>query len=575
MARQLSPGQRAATPIWLLLVELRTPLIVLILVYAVSVLGLVLIPGADDQGQVWHLSFLHAFYIVSYTGSTIGFGEIPYPFTDAQRLWMLVVLYASVIAWLYAIGSVLAVLSDPAFKQLRQHGRFVARISSLKVPFWIVCGYGGAGSELVRFLAAHGIRCVVVDGDKSRVDAARLSNLPYELDVAFGDAGEPQVLVDAGVTHPLCQGVLAMTDRDQINLTIATNARVLAPRVPVYSRSERDSTTRNLFSFDVEVVIDPYRIMAREMVQFIQRPWVFALYQQLVDPEIFTMPTAHSAVSGHWIVCASDRFAETLVEAFQRAEIRFRLVSPEPLKSGGVAGMVRGIGTEATTLREAEIMTAAGLIAATRDDGDNLSILLTARAENPALITVARRNRPTSEPVFARGQFNVVLRLGRIIAQELYARIRSPLLHQFLVQLDSMPEPLVEGIVQRLVAKVGSNPRDITHFSVTISPNTAPGVERWLARSPLTLAEMLLDPDGSPLPALCLLVIRLQGDVVPFPGDGFQVQSGDRCLIWGESNVESRLEWILGRDDVLAEAIVRSTASRLSRPSNNMLQSNE
>ena len=63
-----------------------------------------------------------------------------------------------------------------------------------------------------------------------------------------------------------------MTDHDQINLTIATNARILASRVPVYSRSERDSTTRNLLSFDVEVVIDPYRIMAREMVQLITRP---------------------------------------------------------------------------------------------------------------------------------------------------------------------------------------------------------------------------------------------------------------------------------------------------------------
>lgn len=559
-AHERSPAQKTATPIWLLLVELRTPLVVLILVYAVSVLGLVLIPGEDDQGQIWRLSFLHAFYIVSYTGSTIGFGEIPYAFTDAQRLWMLFVLYASVIAWLYAIGSVLSVLSDPAFKHLKNHRRFVTRVRSLKVPFWIVCGYGGAGSELVRFLAEHGIRCVVIDGDQGRVDAARMSNLPYELDVLRGDAGEPQVLVDAGVKHPLCRGVLAMTDHDQINLTIATNARILAPRVPVYSRSERDSTTRNLFSFDVEVVIDPYRIMAREMVQLMTRPRAYALYQQLVDPEIQEIPEPPVVPQGHWVLCSTGRFAETLVDAFRRADVAFRLISPEPLRSGGVAGMVRGLGTEATTLREAGISTAAGVIAATPDDGDNLSIALTAQAENPALFMVARRNRPTSEPVFTAGPFDVVLRLGRIIAQEMYARIRSPLLHQFLVQLESMPEPLVEGIVSRLRAKQLPAGAQITHFSITLSPSLAPGVCDWMSDHTLTLCELLVDPDGSSLPALCLLVVRFNGDLAPFPGEGFRLQVGDQCLIWGDSHVESRLDWILGRRDVLADAQQRALA---------------
>ena len=552
---------KTATPIWLLLVELRTPLVVLILVYAISVLGLVLIPGMDDQGQVWHVSFLHAFYIVSYTGSTIGFGEIPYPFTDAQRLWMLFVLYASVIAWLYALGSVLSVLSDPAFKQLQHHRRFVRRIQSLKVPFWIVCGYGGAGAELVRFLAEHGIRCVVIDGDQSRVDAARLSELPYEIDVAHGDAGQPQVLVDAGVAHPLCRGVLAMTDHDQINLTIATNTRILASRVPVYSRSEKDSTTRNLLSFDVEVVIDPYRIMAREMVQMITKPTAYALYQQLVDPTICEVPMPPKVPAGHWIVCSSGRCAETLVDAFRRAEIPFRLISPDPLRTGGVAGMVRGLGTEATTLREAAISEAAGVIAATPDDGDNLSIVLTAQAENPALFLVARRNRPTSEPVFAAGPFDLVLRMGRILAQEMYARIRSPLLHQFLVQLESMPEPLVQGLIHRLQGKRVNPEAQITHFSITLSANAAPGAFDWMAEQPLTLGQLLIDPDGSTLPALCLLVVRLTGDLVPFPGDGFVLATGDQCLIWGESTVESRLDWMLGRRDLLADAQHRRTAS--------------
>ena len=73
-------------PIWLLLVQLRSPLIALIVTYSISILGLVLIPGETDLGSPYYLSFLDAFYAVSYTAMTVGFGEIPYPFNQSQRL---------------------------------------------------------------------------------------------------------------------------------------------------------------------------------------------------------------------------------------------------------------------------------------------------------------------------------------------------------------------------------------------------------------------------------------------------------------------------------------------------------
>ena len=236
--------------IWLLLLELRIPLITLIITYSISVLGLVLIPGITPEGVVYHLSFLDAFYLVSYTATTIGFGEIPHPFTPSQKLWMLFVMYSTVIAWLYSIGSVLAVLSDPAFRRLRFYQRSVSRIHGIKNPYWIVCGYGGAGSQLIRFLDQSGVRCVMIDSNVTRADSARLSDSSYELDILVGDVAEPQTLVDAGVQRALCRGVLALTDQDQVNLTVATNTRILAPRVPVYARSSTDANTRNLRSFE-------------------------------------------------------------------------------------------------------------------------------------------------------------------------------------------------------------------------------------------------------------------------------------------------------------------------------------
>src|ERR671910_3872905 len=82
-----SAAQASAT-IFLVLRRMRAPLIVLIVIFAVSVLGLSLIPGQDAEGRPWRMSIFDAFYVMSYTASTIGFGEIPHPFTYGQRLWV-------------------------------------------------------------------------------------------------------------------------------------------------------------------------------------------------------------------------------------------------------------------------------------------------------------------------------------------------------------------------------------------------------------------------------------------------------------------------------------------------------
>ena len=65
---------------FLVLRRMRTPLLILLGAYTVTVLGLTLIPGVDDQGQPWRMDFFHAFYFISYMATTIGFGEIPYEF---------------------------------------------------------------------------------------------------------------------------------------------------------------------------------------------------------------------------------------------------------------------------------------------------------------------------------------------------------------------------------------------------------------------------------------------------------------------------------------------------------------
>ena len=142
--------------LFLALRRLRAPLITIICVYGVAVSGLTLVPGIDAAGRPEHMSLFHAFYVMSFTATTIGFGEIPNPFTDAQRMWVTFSIYLSVVAWAYALGTVIALTSDATFRAMLARGIFNWRARGIVDRFYIICGYGQSGAMLAHALDSDG-----------------------------------------------------------------------------------------------------------------------------------------------------------------------------------------------------------------------------------------------------------------------------------------------------------------------------------------------------------------------------------------------------------------------------------
>jgi hypothetical protein len=203
---------------------MRAPLIILILIFAVTVLGLVLIPGRDAQGHAYRMGFFDAFYFMSYTASTIGFGELPHAFTDAQRMWVLVSIYLTVIGWAYAIGTLLTLLQDRAFRNALAMQRFTRKVQRLREPFLLIAGYGNTGELLGRSWDALGRGFVAVDISADRIDSLDVD--PYNADVPglVANAGNPSHLEAAGLQHPYCEGVVALTNNDEVNLAVTMSA---------------------------------------------------------------------------------------------------------------------------------------------------------------------------------------------------------------------------------------------------------------------------------------------------------------------------------------------------------------
>ena len=223
---------------FLVLRRLRVPLILLISVYAIATLGMTLIPGTTPEGEEWRMSFFHAFYFVSFMGTTIGFGEIPYPFNDTQRAWVLVCIYTSVISWLYGIGTVLRLLQDQTFINAVAQKAFQRSIKHLKSPFYVICGFGETGRLINQGLSELNIQTVIIDHDIERIRSIELEDLATDPIEMTADITEPRNLQLSGIDKEYCKGVVAVTHDDHTNLQVAVASKLIHQNVNVICRSE-------------------------------------------------------------------------------------------------------------------------------------------------------------------------------------------------------------------------------------------------------------------------------------------------------------------------------------------------
>jgi len=542
--------------LFVLLRRLRTPLISVILVYAFSILGFVLIPGADDQGNPWQMSFFHAFYFVSFMGSTIGFGEIPYAFTDGQRMWTLVTIYATVISWLYSIGKMLAVFQDQAFIRLMNRLAFVREVKRIREPFYLVCGYGMTGGRVVKQLARRGIHAVVVDIDQSRIDALETDDLEFNLPGLCADASLPEVMNDAGLGNPYCVGVLPLTDRDPVNLAIAIASKLLQPKHPVICRSESEITTANLASFGTDQIIDPFVAYADYLALALHSPYKHLVYDWLTNPQHRSVASAYQETKGHWVICGYGRFGKALHRSFQGHPVQLTIIDTQPKQVGPGVRFVNGLGTEAITLEEANIASAVGLIAGTDDDANNLSIIMTALELNPKLVTVARQNLSSNRPVFRAARTDLVMEPSQIIANHILSLIKSPLLGEFLQQMMVQQDDVwAHTLVNRMSAVAGDSELDSWAFS--ISREETPALDKALVEGrTLSLNLFMKDPRNPHLALPAFPIMLKRGEKYKLlPGELTVLQAGDALLFCGLSEAHYQMQWTTANYNVYRHVI--------------------
>ena len=538
--------------IFIFLRRMRTPLLVLIAAYAVSVFGFVLIPGMDDQGQPWRMDFFHAFYFVSYMATTIGFGEVPYEFTVAQRMWAVLSIYLSVIAWLYAIGKILSLVQEPAFRQAVTEQSFTRSVRNLREPFHIVCGYGDTGSLLVRAMSARGMRCVVIDTRSERINELELEDLGVYVPGLCADASLSLTLKEAGLLHRHCVGVVALTDDDHVNLKVAITTKLLHPGTRVICRAETHDAEANMASFGTERIINPYDTFATRLALALHSPGNHLLHEWLTGVPGMPLPAPLYPPHGTWILCGYGRLGKAIHENLVHEGVKTVIVEVNPEVNGCEDFCVMGRGTEAQTLLAAGVAHAAGIVAGTDDDANNLSIVMTAARLNPDLFMVARQNKFDNQDVFQAALLDLVMQRSELIARDILALLTTPMLDDFLRLSRGKDNDWANEKVSRLTAVVGETVPDSWH--VVLDEVQAPAVCEMLERGQqVNLEHLLSDARDRTQRLSCVPLMwqRENGDILLFPDDRLELEAGDQLLFAGRAGVAARMAWVLQNNNAL------------------------
>ncbi len=536
---QIQAWGQASSTIFLVLRRLRTPLISLIVIFSISVVGLSLIPGVDPEGRTARISLFESFYFMSYTATTIGFGELPWPFTAAQRMWVTISIYLSVIGWAYAIGSMLSLLQDRSFRQAVAFRRFEGKVARLREPFLLIAGFGRAGELLATSFDRLGQQIVVLDSSSDRIEALDLGSYHADIPGLAADAGNPIHLRAAGLGHPHLAGVLALTNDDETNLAVTMAAALIRPDVPIITRTISATIAERIRAFPTPAVVNPFDRFGEHLRLALNAP---ASYQLLVwleaGPGALLPERGDPPTHGRWVMCGYGRFGREVTADLRAAGIEVTIIDPV---GDSRRGVIVGDASDPDVLMKADLENAVGLVAGTDNDTTNLSMLATARRFNPELFLAARQNRPNSAALFEAMKLDAVLVPSEVVAHEVYAQISTPLLWRFIQDMPARGDAWAADLIAQLRQDCGRSLPAL--WKISLNREQAPALTTAVSVGSVTLGDVMRSPEDRSRPLRIVPLLLRRGENATLRPDADTVlEPDDQLLFAGESSQRRELE---------------------------------
>lgn len=510
---------------------MRIPLLVIIVTFSITILGLVLIPGVDSNNQPYTMNFFDAIYFVSFMASTIGFGEVPYEFTYTQRMWVLISIYINVIGWFYAIGTLVALIQDKKLLAELKISRFAKRVNSLKEPFVIILGYNHTTKDLIQRLSADGKRIVVIDKEQERIDELELENFVPEVYAIKGDITKPDMLKLAGIKKKYCKALISLFENDFKNTKIALLAKLLNTNINIVVKSTTKEQTQHLKNLGIKNIIDPFHLVANRFGLALTTPNLWLLEMMIFDHELY-IKEYEALPTGKYIVCGYGRMGRALRESLTKAKVDCHFID---LKSAShkekKQSTIFGDAEDYATLLEAGVKDAKAIVAATKDDLINLTILLTAKKINPDIYTIGRENTLDDITIFSAAKIDRVYILEEVISEHVHRLVSIPLAYKFLQEIYKQDNQWGETVANELKAKTNYKPEI---FEIRVVKPEAHALTKHLKEGNsinLGLLARSLENRNKRAKLMFLLVKNRKEEITILPDDNYEVKVSDRILV--------------------------------------------
>ncbi|KAB7888547.1 NAD(P)-binding protein [Poseidonibacter ostreae] len=533
--------------LFIILHRMRMPFLVIIITYTISIIGLLLIEGVDEQGNPYHMGIFDAFYFVSYMATTIGFGEAPFEFNYSQRIWVTFSIYLTVLGWFYGIGSLVSLLQDKLFLQEIERAKFTRQIKNLKENFIIILGYNQITSEIIKKSLQQGIRTVVLEKDKNKINHLILESFTPTVPVLYSENYSLKALELAGIKKYNCKAIVSLFEDDALNLKISLIARLLNKHVKIAAKSTTTNHSENLKDLDVEIIANPFSIISSEVNMAFVAPNLLKLEKWLyrIDNLSATLP---SFPNGKYIICGYGRMGRKIYEKLKKNNIKAQLVEIDKnninrFSKDEIEHINFGDADDKEILLEIGIKDSVAIIAATNDDTTNLSILATAKKLNPEIMTIVRENEMEDFSIFNNANIDHIFMPSKILINKTANALINPLSDKFIRLILKKDENWASKVVRKLVQEINENPI-LVEFS--INEKYTPEIYRHLDEGNSLTLDILAtslhnkEQRNNVLP----LLLQREDEVTLLPVFEHNLKIGDKILFACDEHAKDDIEYI-------------------------------
>ncbi len=534
--------------LFIVLQRMRKPFLVIVITYTIAIIGLLIIDGVDNNGNVYKMSIFDAFYFVSYTATTIGFGETPYAFTYSQRLWVTFSIYLTVLGWFYGIGSLVTLLQDKIFLRELKRAKFKRQIKSLKEKFVIILGYNQITSQIINRALKQDIRPVVIEKNEDRVNELLLENLTPSVPVLLVDSYTPWALETAGIKKYNCKSLVSIFEDDALNLRIALTSKLLNPYVRLAVRSTTDNQTENLRDLEVETIANTFSIISSEIDMALNAPNLLKLERWVyqIDNLNINLPPLPK---GKYIVCGYGRMGKYIYENLKknRIETEFIEINKRKVKTFSTDEKMRityANADDKELLLDVGIKDSVAIIAATHNDTTNLSILATAKKLNPDIMTIARENEMDDLSIFENAKIDYIFMPSRILINKITNALINPLSDKFIRMICRKDDIWASKLVKNLIQVIDENP---LLYKIRIDKKNAPQVYSSIKENKEIKLEIFTrslynrEQKNNVIP----LLLKNGEEVELLPNKDIFLKENDEILFACDKNAKSDIEYIL------------------------------